>query len=210
MPAPELILDGLRELANQWFLLAVAWHAYFAILVVGLLLGARPSKRVAGILLALPLLSVSLLAWTAANPFNGAVVGLVGVALIVLALRLPSEPIEIAPAAIVTAGALMFVFGWVYPHFLDTFPVFAYLYAAPVGIVPCPTLSIVMGLALITGGLDSRLWMAVLAATGLFYGLFGALRLGVTIDLVLLVGAAVALAVAFMPRLHAHTHVPAH
>ncbi len=210
MPAPELILNGLSNIANQWWLLAAAWHAYFAVLIVGLILGVRPSKRVAGILLALPLLSVSVLAWTAANPFNGALLGLAGVALIVLAFRLPDEPIQIAPLWVVVAGALMFVFGWVYPHFLDTFPVFAYLYAAPTGLVPCPTLSIVIGLALIAGGLDSRLWTSVLAATGLFYGLFGALRLGVTIDIVLLLGALIALVVVFLPKMHAARPAPAH
>jgi hypothetical protein len=210
MPAPELILNGLSNIANQWWLLAAAWHAYFAVLMVGLILGVRPSKRVAGILLALPLLSVSVLAWTAANPFNGALLGLAGVALIVLAFRLPNEPIHIAPLWVVVAGALMFVFGWVYPHFLDTFPVFTYLYAAPTGLVPCPTLSIVIGLALIAGGLDSRLWTSVLAATGLFYGLFGALRLGVTIDIVLLFGALAALVVVFLPKMHAARPATAH
>jgi hypothetical protein len=210
MPAPELILNGLSNIANQWWLLAAAWHVYFAVLIVGLIAGVRPSKRVAGVLLALPLLSVSILAWTAANPFNGVLLGLAGVALIVLALRLPNEPIRIAPLWVVVAGALMFVFGWVYPHFLDTFPVLAYLYAAPTGLVPCPTLSIVIGLALIGGDLDSLLWTSVLAATGLFYGLFGALRLGVTIDIVLLLGALFALVVVFLPKLHTAKPVPAH
>lgn len=210
MPAPESILNGLSSIANQWWLLAAVWHAYFAVLIAGLILGVRPSKRVAGVLLALPLLSVSILAWTATNPFNGMLLGLAGLALIVLAFRLPDERIQIAPLWVVVAGALMFVFGWVYPHFLDTFPLAAYLVAAPVGLVPCPTLSIVIGLALIAGGLDSRLWSSVLAATGLFYGLFGALRLGVTIDIVLLLGALVVLVVVFLPKTHAPRPVPAH
>ena len=210
MPAPELILNGLSTIANQWWLLAAAWHAYFAVLIVGLILGVRPSKRLAGVLLALPLLSVSILAWTAANPFNGVLLGLVGLALIVLAFRLPDERIQIAPLWVVIAGALMFVFGWVYPHFLDSFPAVAYLVAAPTGLVPCPTLSIVIGLALIAGGLDSRLWTTVLAAVGLFYGIFGALRLGVTIDFVLLLGALAILVVVFLPKMHAERPVPAH
>ena len=67
--------------------------------------------------------------------------------------------------------------------------------------VPGPGIPILaIGLALIAGGLDSRPWTSLLAATGLFYGLFGALRLGVTIDIVLLLGALLALVVAFMPK----------
>jgi hypothetical protein len=210
MPAPEQILNGLSTIANQWWLLAVAWHVYFAVLAAGLLFGVRPSKRVAAILLALPLLSVSALAWTAANPFNGAVLGAAGIVLIVVAFRMPDEPIRIAPVWAVSAGIVMFLFGWVYPHFLDTFPLVAYLYAAPTGLVPCPTLSIIIGLALIVGGLDSRAWTSVLGVTGIFYGVFGALRLGVTIDYVLLIGAVLVLALVFVPKTTAQKHSLAH
>jgi hypothetical protein len=210
MPSPEQILNSLTAVANQWWLLAAAWHVYFAVLAIGLLIGTRPSKRVAGILLALPLLSVSVLAWTAANPFNGLLFGLVGIALIVLALRLPNERIQVGPAWAVGAGVLMFVFGWVYPHFLDTFPPLAYLYAAPTGLVPCPTLSIVIGLALIVEGLGARTWTTVLGITGIFYGLFGALRLGVGIDIVLLAGAILVLLAVYLPRAQARRHSLAH
>src|SRR5512134_1782539 len=127
MPAPEQILNSLSTIANQWWLLAVAWHVYFAVLAAGLLFGVRPSKRVGGILLALPLLSVSILAWTAANPFNGALLAVAAIVLIVMAFRMPDEPVEIAPVWAVGAGIAMFFFGWVYPHFLDTFPLVVYL-----------------------------------------------------------------------------------
>jgi len=200
MPTPQQILLGLTEIANQWQALAIAWHVYFAALVVGLALGVRPSKRIAGVLLGMPLLSVSALTWMAANPFNGALFGLAGVALILIALRMKAEPIQIAPAWLVGAGILMFLFGWVYPHFLETSSFVPYLYAAPTGLVPCPTLSIVIGLSLMVGGFDSRVWSAVLGAMGLFYGVFGALRLGVTLDWVLLFGALLTLLVIFWPK----------
>jgi hypothetical protein len=206
MPAPEQILHSLSTIANQWWLLAVAWHVYFAVLGIGLLFGVRPSKRIAGILLALPLLSVSALAWTTSNPFNGVLLGLVGVALVVFAFKMPEEPIQIGPGWAVAAGVVMFAFGWVYPHFLDTFPFVAYLYAAPTGLVPCPTLSIVIGLALMLGGLDARVWTSILGATGVFYGIFGAVRLGVAIDFVLLAGALLVMLVVFMPKAHVQRH----
>ena len=197
MPAPEQILDGLHQIANEWQSLAILWHLYFGALVVALALGQRPSKRISGILLAVPLLSVSILAWLAANPFNGSVFAVVGVALLIMAMRLPDEPIQLAPTWVLIAGALMVLFGWVYPHFLDTTSYLPYLYAAPTGLIPCPTLSIVIGLCLMVDGLASRSWSWVLGATGLFYSLFGALRLGVTIDLVLLIGALLLIAISF-------------
>lgn len=68
MPTPEQVLSGFREIASTWRWLAIAWHAYLAVLVVGLVLGVRLSRRVTGILVALPLLSVSALAWRSGNP----------------------------------------------------------------------------------------------------------------------------------------------
>lgn len=210
MPTPEQILNGLTTIANQWQPLAIVWHLYFAVLAAGLMLGVRPSKRVGGILLGLPLLSVSVLAWLSANPFTGTIFGLTAVALIALALRLPDEPVAIAPTWILGAGVLMFVFGWIYPHFLDTTSFVPYLYAAPVGLVPCPTLSIVIGLALVVGGLDSRAWSLVLGGVGVFYAFFGALRLGVTIDWILLLGALAILLAVLLPKTGAQAPTPVH
>lgn len=198
MPTPEQILAGLHQIANEWQMLAIFWHLYLGVLVLSFALGWRPSKRMVGILLSLPQLSVSVMAWMSANPFNGTVFAVVGVALLVVATRLPDEPIHLAPTWALGMGILMFIFGWVYPHFLDTESFLPYLYAAPTGLIPCPTLSIIIGMSLMLEGLESRAWSLVLGATGIFYGLFGALRLGVAIDLVLLVGALLLIMVCFI------------
>ncbi|MCC6455938.1 MAG: hypothetical protein IT328_13380 [Caldilineaceae bacterium] len=191
-------------------MLALIWHLYFGLLAVALILGQRPSKRLGGILLGLPLLSVSALAWMSANPFNGAVFAVVGVILIAVAAKLPDEPVRIAPTWALSAGVLMFLFGWLYPHFLDTSSFLPYLYAAPTGLVPCPTLSILIGLSLMVGGFDSRSWSLVLSATGIFYGLFGAVRLGVTIDWVLLLGALLLILVNLVIKTAIQKHALAH
>jgi hypothetical protein len=191
MPAPEQILSGLSEIVNTWRALAVFWHVYFGAFALALALQWRPSKRVAGVLLGLPLLSASALAWTGGNPFNGTLLALSGIALIVIAIRQPDERVRVGAAWTTIAGGLLFTFGWVYPHFLETASFWPYLYSAPTGLIPCPTLSVVIGLGLILGGLGSRPWSMVLGATGIFYGLFGALRLGVSIDWVLVLGASI-------------------
>jgi hypothetical protein len=102
---------------------------------------------------------------------------------------LPGIPVQRAsnPAALIGLAAV--AFGWVYPHFLEGGSSVRYLYAAPTGLVPCPTLSAVVGFALLAGGLGSRAWSLMLAAIGLFYGLFGTLRLGVFLDIGLIIGA---------------------
>jgi hypothetical protein len=81
----------------------------------------------------------------------------------------------------------MIAFGWAYPHFLRG-DAFALLVAAPLGVIPCPTLAAVIGVALIADGLGARAWSWTLAATGVFYAVFGVARLGVWIDVALLVG----------------------
>lgn len=199
MPDPASILAGLTAIARQAWPFAVAWHGIIAIAGVALALGWRPSRRTAGALLVAPLASVGVFAAAFGNPFNAASFGLGALVLLGLALRLPREELRRAPLPWAAAGALLVGFGWLYPHFLEDRSAIAYLYAAPTGLVPCPTLSLVIGLALIAGGLRARAWSTVLAALGLFYGLFGALRLGVWIDLGLTAGA-VALLVAVWTR----------
>jgi hypothetical protein len=197
MPVPHEVLAGLETIANEWRLLAVLWHVYLGLVTICLILGIRPTRRTAGLLLALPLISVSVLAWVHGNPFNGLLFALAGIALLAVAARLGGGAVRVGPRWLTGFGALMFTFGWAYPHFLDGSSRWIYLYAAPTGLIPCPTLAIVIGLTLIVDGLGSRLWSLVLAAMGLFYGVFGAVRLGVRIDWMLFLGALVALLLVF-------------
>lgn len=210
MPAPEQILSSLSAIANRWQMVAIMWHILFALFVAGLAFGWRPSKRIAGVLLALPLISVSVFAWLSANPFNGLLFAAAAIALLWIAARLPQEQVQIAPLWLAGLGGLMVVFGWVYPHFLLTTSWIPYLYAAPTGLIPCPTLSIVIGLSLMMGNFESRGWSLTLAVMGLFYALFGAFRLGVMLDLGLLAGALLALLVAYTPQRGAPRQALAH
>lgn len=189
MPTPAQILQGLTAVANGARGLAVAWHVALAALLVAFASGWRPSRRLLGALLALPLFSVAALAGAYGNPFNLGVPAAFGVALVALAVRLPggSVGLRLGPAGL--AGLAVFGYGWVYPHFLATDSPLAYLYAAPTGLVPCPSLSVAIGLALVAGGLGSRAWSWTLAAAGLFYAFFGMFRLGVLLDVGLLFGA---------------------
>ena len=187
--SPESILAGLAGIANRWSAVAVAWHVYFGLGALALLAGLRPSRRFAALAMVLPLVSVAVLAALARNPFNSGLFALGGIVLAVIAVR--TGPQSVVPAAgwrLVT-GFFLLVFGWVYPHFLEGEPWLVYLYRAPLGLVPCPTLSAVIGATLVLGNFGSRAWPLALAALGLFYGVFGAAVLGVTIDWLLAAGA---------------------
>ena len=188
MPTPVDILSGLSTVANDMIGLAIVWHVLAAAAIVGILFGWRPSKRSGASLLSIPLLSVGIIALRYDNPFNGVVFLFFSVVLLVLASRLPKKRIQKAPIWAFIFGIFMILFGWIYPHFLQDGTWLKYLYAAPMGLIPCPTLSFTIGFAMLANGFSSRVWSIVLVIIGVFYSLFGALRLGVHLDFVLLAG----------------------
>jgi len=200
MPEPSEILEGVAAIVNGRTGLAVFWHIILAAVVIAILAGWRPPRRTGAASAALPLLSVALMAKAAGNPFNAIVFLLFAILLIVLGLRLPSDRVVPAPVWVRVVGALMIAFGWVYPHFLEGGSWLRYLYAAPTGLIPCPTLSVVIGLTLLASGFSSRAFSLCLGFLGMLYGVFGVFRLGVTIDLVLLAGSVVLMAVAMTMR----------
>jgi hypothetical protein len=197
MPAPSEILEGLATISKNFGYIAILWHIIFAVGIVLLTAGWRPSRRFAATALAVPLLSVSIFAWIHNNFFNAIVFLLFAVLLAVIGLRLPNEKIQSAPFWCIGIGILMVIFGWIYPHFLQSGSWFKYLYAAPTGLIPCPTLSITIGFALLANGVSSRVWSLLLAVIGLFYGLFGAFRLDVHIDIGLFIGAVILFILSF-------------
>ena len=188
MPSPTEILSGLTTATNEWRILAFGWHAALALLLFGIAVGWRPSDRTLGRILTLPILSVAFVAWYSINSFNEFAFGLLALTMLGFG-RGSTEPIRIASPLLFLSGAALTAFGWVYPHFLRVQHWTEYGYAAPLGVIPCPTLSALIGVALMTGLYRSRVLALTLSLAGLFYGIFGLYRLDVTIDAALAVGA---------------------
>jgi hypothetical protein len=82
----------------------------------------------------------------------------------------------------------MITFGLVYPHFINPDSIIKYLYISPAGLIPCPTLSVVIGFLLLYNGIGSQPITITFIVLGLFYGIFGVLKLAVYLDLFLLFG----------------------
>ena len=207
MPDSEMILEGLSQLTNRFSWLGIVWHVLFYFMIAALILNWRPDNRLFGRLLGLPLLSVSLMAWISGNPFNGTIFALAGILMIVAASKNPETPVSTAHSWTTVFGIIIIAFGLVYPHFLETENYFNYLYMAPAGIIPCPTLSIVIGFAILFNGLESRIWPWIVIIAGLFYGIIGVFRLGVYLDMVLLLASAVLLIVVLQIRREHHRRV---
>jgi hypothetical protein len=190
MPTPEQILAELRSIANQGQSIAAVWHILVFMVLVGLVSGWRPSRRFIASTLVLPVLSVAVMASIHWDFFNGIVFTGLAIILVVMGLRMPPTAVGLAPRWALSLGIATALFGLVYPRFLQGGSLFGYLYAAPTGLVPCATLAFAIGVALIVDGMGSRAWALILAVAGLFYGVFGLARLGVALDLGLVIGAA--------------------
>ena len=119
----------------------------------------------------------------------GLVLGTVLVGTQAISWRLRRMPVTLESGPVRIAGVAMVLFGLVYPHFLEPAAPIVYLYAAPLGIVPCPTLSAIVGFCLVFGSLNSRSWGLLVGSSSLFEGVFGAVYLGVELDWVLVAGA---------------------
>ena len=161
MPSPGQILAGLKTIANSWTTLAIVWHVFFGAIIVAVILGSCPREAVqTGFMLIMSYISVTVAAWRFGNPFNGVVFGLITVLAIVIGVKMQCRKAELSPLLFRLTGAAMFLFGWAYPHFLETDSFVRYLYAAPTGLIPCPTLSIAIGLVLVLNGL----WLVLVLA----------------------------------------------
>ena len=188
MPSSEAILAGLTTIANEWRGVAVLWHGFVAVVLLAIAVRRDLSNRFVSALLVVPLVSVSALAWASHNPFNGAAFAALSLVLAAIAHGLRG-PFRIASWPVALAGGILIAFGWTYPHFLETRHWSEYLIAAPLGLLPCPTLSAVSGLTLIAGGRRSIAWNLTLAGACLLYGVIGVLRLAVEMDTALLASA---------------------
>jgi hypothetical protein len=202
MPSAAEILCDLGDAANAWIAVAIAWHVVLGAAIVALLVGWRPSAWLAPLLLAGAALSVSIASAAFANPFNALSFAALVIALVAIARRAPARAVGPGPSWAVVIGAALIAFGWAYPHFLATGGA-RYLVAAPIGIVPCPTLAVIAGLALCGGGLGSRALVALLGAWTAFYAAFGIARLGVALDLGLAVAPLALAALLLEHRVHA-------
>jgi hypothetical protein len=163
----------------------------FLAFIVLLLTGKRPSMRYTAIFLVLPFISVGVMALLSGNPFNAIIFFALSLILILYGLKLPAEKIEIKLNFFGIIGIAMIIFAWIYPHFLEGDSYLKYLYASPTGLIPCPTLSLVIGFSLLFQGFGLRRWILVLTIMGLYYGLTGLIKLNVYLDAGLVLGASV-------------------
>ncbi len=197
MPNAQEIKDGLQAIVNNNSRFAMIWHAVFYIVIMALMANWDPTNRLFVLFLSIPVLSVAVFAWLSGNPFNGTLFSLMTVLIFIFGLQSPAQPLSTSPLPFRIAGILMIVFGLVYPHFLRSHSILKYLYASPVGLIPCPTLSVLIGFVLLFNGFAPSVTL-IFIGFGLFYGIFGVLKLAVYLDLFLVFGTITLLVKYFM------------
>lgn len=208
-PTPEQLLSSLVEISSSCRFLALIWHSYYAILIILFTFGVKKktnhwlaSNQSIGILLGLPFISISLISWLYFNPFNGSVFTIISTLIIVFSIRMPKKKVQIAPQWAIIVGTFMVIFGWIYPSsfFINITSFSSYLYEVPLGVIPCPTLSITIGLILIFDNLGSHKMSLIFGLIGIMYGILGSILLKVLIDWVLFIGAVIIFTKSFFIR----------
>jgi hypothetical protein len=199
MPKTEEIINGLQSVVNDYLTFAIVWHAIFYFLLIGLIAKWQPSNKLFGVLLCLPLVSVALFAWLSGNPFNGFIFSIMAILIFIFGIKSSNQPIQVSQVPFMVTGILMIVFGLIYPHFISANSFLKYLYTSPVGLIPCPTLSILIGFLLLYNGFGSQPITITFIAFGLFYGIFGVLKLAVYLDIFLILGSIALLIKHFIP-----------
>jgi hypothetical protein len=187
MPSPSEILQSAAAIATDWIYAAVAWHVAVGLVLAAFALGWKPAQHVMTGFVALLLVSVAGFAAIYGNPFNATVFAILTVAILALGIR-DGQTCSLSATWEGWVGGAMFVYAWSYPHFLEGDAI-QYLYGAPLGLLPCPTLSMTIALALLLG-IGRPAQRFTLAAAGLAYAMYGAFRMGVLLDAGLFFGAA--------------------
>ena len=200
MPTPEEILNGLALAANRFTTLSIAWHLIVLIFIILLMTGRKFNTKIVAAGLSIFLLSVGIVAVLVSNPFNAIMFALAALLFGFITLKFKPVPVGLKWDLISVSGLVMVIFGFIYPHFLDGDNFYQYLYSAPMGLIPCPTLSVFIGITLMLHGFQSKKWMMTAALFGLFYGIFGVMRLKVVLDVLLIGGAFFLMVYAFIWR----------
>ena len=188
MPTRDEILASLVSLANEYFEIAITWHIIILMIIAALFAGWKPGNSLMILLLSVLLMSVSVFAGIAGNIFNAAIFAFLVIVSIYATLRSDNGIIRGDRSWPDIAGLLLIIFGLIYPEFLHTDSFLEFAYAAPTGLIPCPTLCVLTGFALLYKGFGSVLWSLTIVAAGLFYGLFGVFYLRINLDWFLVAG----------------------
>jgi predicted CoA-binding protein len=186
----DLLLNELTLLANGRIYVALFWHVVlYAALAWAMLSRRGPARSAVALLLLTPVVSATTLAWLRGDLAHALWLTALIAALSVVTIHLPSTPPERTHGWRAWLGWAALALAASYPHYVQVEHASAYLLYAPLGVLPAPTLALLLGASLLLGGLGSRAWSYAVSACAFGVGVLGAFVLEVWIDLALVVAA---------------------
>lgn len=184
----NVILSYIGAVAGKYIWLNVTLHIVcYAAVALLFVPGFRYKKAVWNSLVTVLFSSVAAIALLNGNPFNFGIFAIAAAFAVfeivkrrgAADLSFTSDTAHNIRTAIFLVVAL---FGLIYPHFVDAHPALM-PFVSPLGIIPCPTLTFVLGIANILYPRVNRALYTVLALLGVFYGITGLLLVNVYFDI---------------------------
>jgi hypothetical protein len=185
MPAAWEILRSAKFITDNYFIAAIAWHVWIYFFILLLFISKnKPSAKTVALLMIMPLVSVAVIAGLTGVYFNAASFGIISLLLVIFSPK-SGEPIHFTASPLIKFTGIVFIItGMLYPHFSDNKNLL--FITGPTGLIPCPTLLLVIGFTLLFERLSVK-WHGTLIVAALFYGVVGVFRLKVFLDILLLI-----------------------
>lgn len=190
----EVILTYIQMVAGKYPVISILLHILILALIIALFLPGFKQKRIAfnGVLMVI-FASVASVALINGNPFNGLFFSILTIFAVVELFRRRNEITVPALTSVDRSTAIrnllclaaVFV-GILYPHFVNVSPAML-LFFSPMGVIPCPTLTVILGLLNLYYPKINKGLYTVVTIAGMFYGLTGVFLLHVYIDIPLMI-----------------------
>lgn len=190
----EVILNYIEMVAGKYPVISILLHILIIALIITLFIPGFKQKRLTfdGVLTVI-FASVASVALINGNPFNG-VVFIILVVFAVFELFQRRNEITVPVFTSVSRGAVIrnllcmaaILVGILYPHFVNVSPALL-LFLSPIGIIPCPTLTVALGLLNLYYPKTNKGLYTVVTIAGMFYGLTGVFLLHVYTDIPLMI-----------------------
>lgn len=181
---PESVLNYLAMVSNQNIYLNLVMHVitFLSIPSIFLLKNIRVQKAVFNGLVVILTLTVTVNALINGNPFHLVTFAILLIIALIELVMGRNQVVISASSNVTTFVAFIFLFiGVWYPEFVHTSSL-AMLFVSPMGIVPCPTLIVILSLFTLNSSGISKLQYIATIIIGAAYAVIGVFILKVYLD----------------------------
>lgn len=186
--SPEKILNYLIMVSNQNLWLNALIHLMVLTAMLVLIFGknTKNKKWVVDGVICLLFISIVSVAIVYGNPFHLLTMGLLAIFAVIELWQGKNEFITPKINLHTLIAFVSIIIGFCYPEFVKANPI-GLLLVSPAGIVPCPTLLIVLGLLTLAYPKVNKIQYLMTVLIGTFYGVTGVFQLKVFLDMAIII-----------------------